>query len=297
MNKRKRQIIRSARKLFIEKGYNDTSIMDIIASANISKGTFYNHFTSKNQCLIAILEEAREEAMNRRYEVAMNKDLSDVNVLIEQISSLLYVNREHNLVQIFETITGNTDHDIKKIIEKHYILEIHWLSNRFVDLFGEEIREISFELAVCAIGMMQSMFRTFMYATGQHTAPLENVIKSVIKKIEMIAPKLMDESHLIITSDITKVLLNKIEHMPISKDLIIEQLKGFINNLSDDDPKKGLEYATFLLTELETKNESNSIFEAIVSTFNRFYNNSHHEAEAHQIAINIWRYLDTIKEV
>ncbi len=163
MNTRKRQIISAARKLFIEKGYNDTSIMDIIAAANISKGTFYNHFTSKNECLIAILEETREEAVNRRYEVAMNKDLSDVNVLIEQISLLMYVNRERNLIQIFESISSNTDPEIKAVLKKHLIHETHWLANRFVDVFGEKTRRISFECAVYAIGMMHNVIANIYY--------------------------------------------------------------------------------------------------------------------------------------
>ena len=74
MNKKKRQIITSARNLFIEKGYVDTSINDIIHAAEISKGTFYNHFTSKGECLIAILEEGRKEASLRRHELIYGKD-------------------------------------------------------------------------------------------------------------------------------------------------------------------------------------------------------------------------------
>ena len=69
MNKRKRQIITAARELFIEKGYVETSINDIISAAQISKGTFYNHIASKSECLIAILDEGREEASNRRHEL------------------------------------------------------------------------------------------------------------------------------------------------------------------------------------------------------------------------------------
>ncbi|KGR76866.1 TetR/AcrR family transcriptional regulator [Ureibacillus manganicus] len=293
MNKRKRQIIRAARQLFIDQGYNHTSIMDIIAVANISKGTFYNHFTSKNECLIAILEEAREEATNRRYEVAMNKDLSDINVLVEQISLLMYVNREHNLIQIFESIAGSTDSEIKGVLERHFILEINWLSNRFIDIFGEKSKNISTELAVYAIGMMQGILRTYIVATGKPASP-ERVIRSVIKNIELIASHLFEKQDLIITPEISKALLNKVNEMPVSKEHIICQLNGFINNLSEDDSKKGYEYASFLLKELETTIESNSIFEAVLSAFNRTFNNTTHEAEAHQIAIFIWRYLDQI---
>lgn len=296
MNKRKRQIIRSARQLFIDQGFNNTSIVDIIAAANISKGTFYNHFSSKNECLIAIMEEAREEATNRRYEVAMNKELSDMNVLIEQISLLMYVNREHNLVQIFESISGNKDLDIKAVLEKHIILELNWLSNRFVDIFGEKISRISFELAVYAIGMMQSMLRTFIIATGQFASP-ETVLRTVLKNIETIVPHLLEnQGDSVFTPDILQTLLNTIQDGPVSKQVIIEQLEGFINNLTEVDSKKGYEYAIYLLQELLADKECTSIFEAVLSAFNRTYTNTSHEAEAHQIAIYIWRYLHYMKE-
>ncbi|WP_442956966.1 TetR/AcrR family transcriptional regulator [Planococcus sp. MB-3u-03] len=44
----KQQIINAAHRLFIQKGYNASSIQDILDEAGISKGTFYNYFTSKS---------------------------------------------------------------------------------------------------------------------------------------------------------------------------------------------------------------------------------------------------------
>lgn len=291
MNNRKRQIISAARKLFIEKGYAETSILDIIAVANISKGTFYNHFSSKSECLIAILEETREEAINRRYEVALNRDHSDINVLIEQISLLMQVNRERNLVRIFESISGHTDPDIKTILEKHLILEMNWLANRFVDVFGEETRRVSFECAVYAIGMMQNTLKTFFIATGQFVNP-ELVIRSVVRNIGILIPHFLENQDQIINPEILQALLDKVEHKSITKELIINQLRGFIDNLTNQDSEKGYEYALFLLKELEEPHESDTIFEAVLSAFNRVFNSTPHEAEAHQISIYIWRYLD-----
>ncbi len=50
---RKEAIIRTAEKLFFEKGYEETSIQDILDALSISKGGFYHYFESK----IALLEE------------------------------------------------------------------------------------------------------------------------------------------------------------------------------------------------------------------------------------------------
>lgn len=53
--KRKQELLKIAYRLFISKGYEETSIDEIIAEAQIAKGTFYFHFKSKNALLEAII--------------------------------------------------------------------------------------------------------------------------------------------------------------------------------------------------------------------------------------------------
>lgn len=50
---RREAIVRTAERLFFEKGYEETSIQDILDELSISKGGFYHHFDSK----IALLGE------------------------------------------------------------------------------------------------------------------------------------------------------------------------------------------------------------------------------------------------
>ncbi|BDH63370.1 TetR family transcriptional regulator [Lysinibacillus sp. PLM2] len=295
MNNRKRQIINAARKLFIEKGFNDTSIMDIIASANVSKGTFYNHFTSKNECLIAILEESREVTVNRRFEVAMNEDPSDLNVLVKQISLLLHVNREHNLLEIFESISGFKDADLKEVLEKHTIQELNWLANRLVDVFGEEIRSVSYDCAISLFGILSQTLRTISITTKQNKSP-ENIVFPILKRIESMLPHLISTSDLIITPDIVQALQNKIEEKIIKKEDLVQQLQGFIKNLTDFDSGKGKEYAEFILCELKSSDRNYSILEVVVAAFNKSFRNSRHEAEAHEISVHLWRYMHKKKE-
>ncbi|MCR5099435.1 MAG: TetR/AcrR family transcriptional regulator [Lachnospiraceae bacterium] len=54
---RRKEIIEAARKLFLSKGYEATSTVDIMNAVGIAKGTLYYHFTSKEEILDALLCE------------------------------------------------------------------------------------------------------------------------------------------------------------------------------------------------------------------------------------------------
>ena len=56
----KERIIVESLRLFSLKGYQNTSIDDILKKANASKGGFYNHFKTKDELFHAVLSEARK---------------------------------------------------------------------------------------------------------------------------------------------------------------------------------------------------------------------------------------------
>lgn len=53
--KRADQILACASTLFFQKGYEGTSISDIVAAAGVTKGAFYHHFASKAEILEQLL--------------------------------------------------------------------------------------------------------------------------------------------------------------------------------------------------------------------------------------------------
>ncbi len=76
----------------------------------------------------------------------------------------MYVNREHNLIQIFESIFHSRDNELKKIIINYHLQELEWLANRLVQVFGEEISPISYECAVQTLGMINLTLRAVLIA-------------------------------------------------------------------------------------------------------------------------------------
>ena len=54
------RIIDAARDLFLEKGYNSTSIADILSRSQVNSGSLYHFFPSKQDVLIAVLVSYRD---------------------------------------------------------------------------------------------------------------------------------------------------------------------------------------------------------------------------------------------
>ena len=71
---RREAIIRTAERLFFEKGYEETSIQDILDELSISKGGFYHHFDSKIALLSEICRQRGELELERvRSEIQSGK--------------------------------------------------------------------------------------------------------------------------------------------------------------------------------------------------------------------------------
>lgn len=290
MNKRKRQIITAARELFIEKGYVDTSINDIIRAAQISKGTFYNHFASKNECLIAILDEGREEASNRRHELIYEKDPADLTVLTQQIVVLIHVNREQNLIPIFESVFHSHDNELKKIVLNHHLQELEWLANRFVQVFGEEISPMSYECAVQTFGMINHSFRAVLFSNYQYIDP-EIVVRVALRNIQAIIPVMLESKDILISVEMINSIQNAVHARTVSKEFVLEQLQGFTKGLAKDETAAGFEYASFLLEELQQAKPKLFIIESLLTPFRKAFADTEHAAEARDIANSLWHYM------
>ncbi len=52
----RKRIIQHAGKLFVEKGYHRTKMIDIARSVGVSKGALYQYFNSKTELLLAVFE-------------------------------------------------------------------------------------------------------------------------------------------------------------------------------------------------------------------------------------------------
>ncbi len=61
-------ILKTAKKLFLEKGYNKTTMRDIALRANIAIGTIFTHFPDKASLLAATLHKDIDDVHRQAYE-------------------------------------------------------------------------------------------------------------------------------------------------------------------------------------------------------------------------------------
>src|SRR5438309_11044675 len=61
----RQEILRTAARLFQQRGYDATSMNDVAASLKLSKGGLYHHFQSKDEILFEIMNHAMELTQER----------------------------------------------------------------------------------------------------------------------------------------------------------------------------------------------------------------------------------------
>ena len=74
---RKNEILDAARKFFFQKGYDQTTIQDIIDELSIAKGTFYYYFTSKIDLLDQLVDRTTSE-ISASIKPILNMDMNAI---------------------------------------------------------------------------------------------------------------------------------------------------------------------------------------------------------------------------
>jgi AcrR family transcriptional regulator len=75
---RRAEILEAASALFRERGYAAASVDEIVARIGVAKGTFYYHFRSKEDVLIALARQMADEMARRSRAVADDPGLGPI---------------------------------------------------------------------------------------------------------------------------------------------------------------------------------------------------------------------------
>lgn len=93
-------ILEAAAKIFSEKGFHATSMQDIADAVHLQKASLYHHFSSKQEILVDILDQALD-LLNSRLEAVQSQALSpDVKLRQAMVSYLQTIAENQNLAAV-----------------------------------------------------------------------------------------------------------------------------------------------------------------------------------------------------
>ncbi len=104
-NRTRGQLLEAAKQVFLEKGYHDAKVVDIIERAGCGHGTFYDYFKGKEEVLLALLEglvqdmQKMGESIRPLMEKLSYDDLQGVTIVIQGINEMF--NRYGELHQVY----------------------------------------------------------------------------------------------------------------------------------------------------------------------------------------------------
>jgi len=83
-------ILKKALELIYKQGYRSTSIDDILATTQVTKGAFYYHFRNKDEMGVAMISEAIQDEIWPQIEQSLSTDVNFRDKIYGMIKGLLF---------------------------------------------------------------------------------------------------------------------------------------------------------------------------------------------------------------
>lgn len=174
---RKQQIQLAAKEVFLDKGFNDTTMDDIVKTSGMSTGGVYHYYGSTYEILYDIMVEGNKYREKIIYD-EMNKTSQDFSEVLSEIilEKMLY---QSDYVSIYAMFLQELNHDDK--LKDLYKKLKKSSSDSILMLFDEDVRG---ELSE-AIELITDLINTFILGCEVLNAR-ENFVKNKLALKKMI---------------------------------------------------------------------------------------------------------------
>ena len=109
-----KKILDAAYELFVERGYENTSIQNIIDRTALSKGAIYHHFESKESILLAVFRRVAESIAMESRKVVETKDMTGRQKIQKILLNVFDDKKQMQLV-----------HAMPNLLERTHILALY----------------------------------------------------------------------------------------------------------------------------------------------------------------------------
>jgi len=264
MNDRKQHVIKMAHQLFIDKGFQATSIQDILEYSGISKGTFYNYFPSKNELLIALFKMIHKKMEHERNALLIGQDPSNIQIFIKQVELQMQTNRTNKLISLFEEVYFSNDVELKEFIKRGQLRMILWIYERFIDIFGESKKLYLVDCAIMFTGILHHNLK-YVGMARESNLSIHQVVRYSVDRVAKMVDEVAETGEQLIQPEFLEKWLPSCHEVNQSfqqkLDQTIATLKKALH--CSEEPSKHQELLDFVQNELlHSKNPRRFLIES-----------------------------------
>ncbi|WP_053217533.1 TetR/AcrR family transcriptional regulator [Virgibacillus senegalensis] len=229
LNEKKKKIIEASIALFAEKGFYATSIQEIVDKSNLSKGSFYLHFRSKDELMFRIFEYYYD-LMNRKMEEVQQENLSARESFIKQIHVQLEEVLKHKdfIITQFREQTISLNEELFEFIKQKDMEIKRWYEENLFNIYGDKVEGYVTDLGIMAEGMLSN----YMQLSIKYNVELD------LHKMAVFLVRRMDDMVEGMAGSgeepvITKQLLESADQVDLAPNLVRQEVEKMLTEMLD----------------------------------------------------------------
>ncbi|EAC5340810.1 TetR/AcrR family transcriptional regulator [Listeria monocytogenes] len=205
MKEKKQRIIKSAKEVFQKQGYLKTSVQDMVDAAGISKGTFYNYFTSKEELAIVIFKQ-EYSVLHQRLEYTMAQDGAKKDNFTECLKIIIHFYTENGEILNITFSQTMIDDDFNAFLQNVRLKNMEWVKYQLLEVYGEETKPYINDITM----LLSGMAAMYVFASGSknvNTGLIDRAIPYVVRRLDALVKDILESGEIVFTEADTENLV------------------------------------------------------------------------------------------
>ncbi|MCA1056018.1 TetR/AcrR family transcriptional regulator [Rossellomorea aquimaris] len=253
MKEKEKLIIQTSIKLFASKGFNATSVQEIVNECDISKGAFYLYFKSKEALLLAIMRYYFE-LIKEKVDIIEEEDLPPYEKFRKQLEFQLvevWKHKEFIIMQIRENAMPFNE-DIHALLHEMKVHTYQYYRRRLTAIYGKEIEPYFWDLSLIIQGILKSYLEVVMLDKVE--MDFHYLSQFILKRLDDVVHGLLksgDEP--VLTPGKLEPLLKSMETASLNEGTLVAMIEEYLQETEDENIRISLEVIKEEIEKEETR--------------------------------------------
>ncbi|WML39694.1 TetR/AcrR family transcriptional regulator [Neobacillus sp. OS1-2] len=225
MSVTKEEVIKSATKLFKERGFLSTTIQDIAEDCGIAKGSVYKFFPSKEDLFSEVFNQCLNIYFDQVDEVARLPELTSKEKFLQQIILRFryFIEYKHILVE-FTELPIQQDPKFQPLRHQFRGRLIRWHRDCLLEMYGEEIYPYLWDMVSIYRAILKEYLFWLVYE--EKSLSLEETANFILDKLNVLSKHMRDSNRkpLLKQASFDRYLSWGFEDRQIDKEQILTEL-------------------------------------------------------------------------